>query len=169
MGRRFGRSYGRQTIIKSVGGEIRFRFDDVHTDQWAKLYEEVGLAMEDMEPVFDEFGRYMVSESIPATFKARGRPRRWALLSESYALRKFGRRRAIATLVDTGKMKWGFRHRAFPRTLRIENSRRYWMFHQLGTRKMPQRAIVQFLRQDKTKFLDIAHEHVYHEPRRRNQ
>jgi hypothetical protein len=168
---RFGRSWGRQTVVKVLGGEIKFRFDDVHADQWGKLFEEIGLAMEDMEPVFDEFGRYMVEENIPQTFAKRGRPRRWAMLSERYAMRRFGRRRAVATLVLTGKMKRSFRWKAFPRSMRIENSRRYWLYHQLGAPRahLPQRVIVQLLRQDRSKFLDIAHEHVYDEPRDRSR
>jgi len=166
VGRRpFGRSYGRQTVVKTIGGEITFRFQDVKADQWGKYLEDVGLAMEDMEPVFDEFGRYLVEENIPETFRARGRPRRWARLSESYALQRFGRRRAIATLVLSGRMKRGFRWKAFPRSMRIENSRTYWTYHQSGTRHMPQRVILQLLRQDKSKFLDIAHEHIHGEPR----
>lgn len=161
-GKKWGRTLTEQTVVKTLGGELRFRFKDVHINDFAERLEGLGLRMEDLEPVFQTFGRYLVEKQIPATFAARGRPTRWAKLSPAYAMRRFGKRDVVATLVLSGAMKRGFRFEAHKRSMRITNRRFYWSYHHLGAPEanLPKRMILVLQRQDINWFLDTVHEHL---------
>ena len=161
-GKKWGRTLTEQTIVKTLGGELRFRFKDVHLNDYAETLEGLGLRMGDLEPVFREWGSYLVEKQIPATFAARGRPKRWAKLSPAYAMRRFGGRDVVATLVLSGAMKRGFRFEAHKRSMRITNRRFYWTYHHMGAPRanLPQRLILVLLKQDINRFLTIAHDYL---------
>lgn len=156
--------WGRETVVKLVGGEIRFRFAGA-VSLWRKALGDVATSAKDLTPVFEWFGQYMVGEggfegSIMRNFAAEGRPKPWTPLSPAYAKRKRQKYGNRPILVASGAMKRGFRFEATPRTLRIWNLRDYYVYHQRGTRKMPQRQMLVLLRQDKAKLTWRLNRHL---------
>lgn len=166
--RRFGRSQGRRTVVRAVGGQVDVRFGDIDTPDIVKYFEELGLRMEDMQPVFDRYGEYIVEEHIPRQFQTQGTPNRWAPLSPKYALWKSIHFPGMPLLQRTQRMKRGFRWEAKPRSLRIINrvtagqSVRIprWRFHQDGTSKMPARQMLQISQRDNDKLLELSTEYL---------
>lgn len=158
--RKFGRTLQKLTVVRAVGAEVHFRSHDVHVDDWSRRYEELGLKLSDMGEVFSRFGKYMVQESIPATFAAKGRPKRWAILSPKYSMMRYGKTGVVASLVLSGKMRGAFKQEPHPRSMRIVNRAKYWTYHQFGTEEMPQRIIIQMLEEDEARFLKTVHEYL---------
>ncbi len=166
--RRFGRSQGRRTVIRAVGGQVVVRFGDISTDDIVKYFEDLGLRMSDMQAVFDRYGEYIVDEHIPRQFRARGTPQGWAPLSPAYARWKATHYPGMPLLERTQRMKKGFRWEAKPRSLRIINrvtagqSVRIprWRFHQDGTGKMPARKMLQITQRDNDKLLELSQEYL---------
>ena len=74
---RFGRSQGRLTVVKVAGGELVIRYGSIDKDDFATYLENIGLRMQDIKPVLDRYGEYIVNEHIPRQFEAQGTPRRW--------------------------------------------------------------------------------------------
>ena len=167
--RRFGRSQGRLTVIKVVGGEMHVRFGQPNVDDFATRLEELGLRMQDLQPVLDKFGRYLVREHIPGQFAAQGHPKRWASLSPAYARWKARHFPGRPILVRTGAMKGGFRYEARKRSLRVINrvkagqkgrGKPRWFYHQHGTGNMPARPVLQISDADRQKLSELANEYL---------
>ena len=166
---RFGRSQGRLTVVKVAGGELVVRYGSIDKDDFAAYLRDIGLRMQDIKPVLDRYGEYIVNEHIPRQFSAQGTPRRWASLSPVYARQKARQYPGRPILVRTGRMKRGFRWEARPRSLRIINRVMAgqkgrgvprWFYHQSGTRKMPARPMLQFTDADRDKLHEFAEEHL---------
>ncbi len=165
---RFGRSQGRRTILRVVGGELGYRFGNIHTDDLIEYLQDLGLRMEDLYQVFDRYGEYIVNEHIVQQFQARGTPQRWAALSPEYAKRKALQFPGMPILQRTQRMKHGFRWEAKPRSLRIINrvtaGQRVkiprWRWHQDGTSKMPARKMLQMTDKDRAKLHEFVDEYL---------
>jgi phage gpG-like protein len=149
----FGRSQGRQTVVKLVGADLKVNTGDTTTV--LERLERIGGRMRNWQPVLDEFGQYLVEQHIPRQFKAQGTPR-WAKLSARYArwkLQHYGRQ---PILIASGAMSKGFRWQATKRTLRVINQvsagqgggEPRWAYHQNGTSRMPARPMVQLTPKD---------------------
>lgn len=166
---RFGRSQGRLTVVKVAGGELVVRFGSIDKDDLAAYLQDIDLRMQDIRPVLDRYGEYIVNEHIPRQFAAQGTPRRWASLSPAYARQKARRYPGRPILVRTGRMRRGFRWEARPRSLRIINRVRAgqrgrglprWFYHQSGTEKMPARPMLQMTDKDRDKLSEFTEDHL---------
>lgn len=167
--RRFGRSQGRLTVVKVVGGEMHVRFGDIHTDDLVEYLDDLGLRMQDLQPVFDRYGEYLVREHIPGQFRRQGYPKRWAPLSTKYERWKERHYPGRPILVLTGRMRAGFRWEARPRSLRVINRVRAgqggrgqprWFYHQHGTDVMPARPMLQITDEDRDTLQAMSREHL---------
>jgi hypothetical protein len=159
---------GQKTVAKVIGAEL-----ELSSTGYAQVFindlEALGLRMQDMEPVFDLFGRYIVEQHIPRQFAAHGTPARWAPLSPEYAAWKARHFPGRPILVRSGAMRAGFTWEAHPRSLRIINrvtagqrSRTpRWVFHQEGTDHMPARPMVQISTADRTRLRQFAAQHLF--------
>jgi len=157
------------TVVKVAGGELAIRFGSIDKDDFATYLENIGLRMQDIQPVLDRYGAYIVNEHIPRQFEAQGTPRRWAPLSRAYAQQKARQYPGRPILVRTGRMKGGFRWEARARSLRIINRVMAgqrgrgvprWFYHQSGTSKMPARQMLQFTDDDREHLHQFAEEHL---------
>jgi hypothetical protein len=166
---RFGRSQGRLTVVKVAGGELVIRYGSIDKDDFAAYLKDIGLRMQDIKPVLDRYGDYIVNEHIPRQFAAQGTPRRWRGLKEPYKSWKARHYPGRPILVRTGRMRRGFRWEARPRSLRIINrvmagqrgrGRPRWHYHQEGTSKMVARPMLQFTDADRDKLHEFAEEHL---------
>jgi len=167
--RRFGRSQGRLTVVKMVAGEIHVRFGQIDTDDLVEYMQDLGLRMEDLQPVFDRYGEYLVDEHILMQFRRQGFPKRWAALSPAYARWKARHYPGKPILEATGRMRRGFRWEARPRSLRVINrvragqqrgSQPRWFYHQSGTDVMPARKMLQITDDDHEQLQEFAREHL---------
>lgn len=152
--------WGKVSRVKFVGGEIAFRFSEPGFDDWADAIGDIVKGAKDLTPVFDRFGRYMVEGSFQRNFDAGGRPSRWSPLSATYAKQKRKRYGHRPLLVASGAMRGGFRWDSGPKSLRIWNVRRYFVYHQRGTRRMPQRMMMVLQTQDKGWFTYWLNRHL---------
>lgn len=161
---RFGRSQGRRTILRVVGGEVGYRFGGIDTDDLIEYLEDLKLRMIDLQPVFERYGEYIVGDHIPNQFAAQGTPRGWAALSPAYARWKAVNFPGMPLLQRTGRMKRGFSFEARPRSLRVINrvtagqstNIPRWRFHQEGTSRMPARPMLQFTNKDRDKMHEFV-------------
>jgi len=116
------------------------------------------------EPHLKLIGLQML-KSTDKTFKAEGRPK-WADLADSTkARRRRGPRatRKIMILQDTGQLKRSMTYEIKkPSIVRWGPSRiaPYGIFHQLGTRKMPQRKFIDMYPEDKQRIKQIVGQEV---------
>ena len=166
---KFGESQGRRTVINVVGGDVHIRFASLKETDLMEHLADMGLRMEDVRPVMERFGRYLVEEHIPHQFEVRGTPRPWAGLDQEYARRKAIRFPGMPILEATRRMKKGFSHEARPRSLRITNrvkagqsagSKPRWIYHQSGTSTMPARQVLQMRQIDYQKLREFASDHL---------
>jgi phage gpG-like protein len=155
---RFGLSIprGRRTVTRSVGGLVGVRFTGIDLDDYALALRGIARRGQNMQPAFEEWGRYLVEEHVPEQFARQGTPKRWARLSPTYAAwkrRKYGN---LPILVRTGGMRAGFQWKAHPRSMQIVNLKKYWQYHQFGTRHMPARPVLQVRKQDQDRLAQIS-------------
>lgn len=164
--------FGRFTIIKLVGTEIRVNDRMPGAEDLTIQLEAMDVRIRDFREPFDDFGAHLVKNHIPRQFRRRGFPRRWAPLSPSYAAwkrRKYGN---LPLLVLTGRMKAGFRHEATKRTVRIINRVRAgqksglprYLYHQYGTEKMPARPAVQLRRKERALLSQLVERYLRKRP-----
>lgn len=165
---RFGKSAGRLTVTKFVGGTMALSFSPDVIDI-IRFLEDREARLLDLQPALNEFGEYIVNEHIPNQFKTQGTPKRWAPLSAKYKRWKDRHFPGRPILVRTGRMKAGFRWEARKKSLRIINritagqrgSRTpRWFWHQFGTGKMPARPMLQITDADRAKLVEIVEEHL---------
>lgn len=165
---RFGFSQGRKTTVKLLGADVTIR-NGIETDDFVAYLEDLGLRVNDFQPVMERFGEYLVEEHIPRQFKRRGTPKRWAPLSQAYADRKRRQYGNLPLLVLSGRMKAGFKYEATKRTLRVinrvaagqgRNKTPRWTWHQDGTDTMPARPMLQINPYDYTRLRQFAQSYV---------
>jgi len=149
-----GFSKGKKTVVKLTGCEVTIQ--ERGTQEAITYLNTLQLRAKDMRVPLSRFGAYMVDEAIPAQFKAQGTPERWAPLSKKYAAWKRAHYGNLPKLVITGAMRDAFTWEVTPRTLRIENSVKYWTYHQTGTRKMPARPPLNVRKIDRAKLNELA-------------
>lgn len=163
--------FGVDTRIKLVGGSLHFNMPGRGVKRFQERLERFGTAANNMQPAFDEFGRYMTRTSIPENFQREGTSAgQWKPLNPEYAQRK---RRAVGNLPIlvrsiSGGLKSGFRYEATKRTLQIRNIRRVngvnlFHVHQNGSRKrnIPARPMVFMGTPEQRKFRQIVQTHLY--------
>ena len=165
---KLGSSQGRRTVARVVGVDIILSDRGV-ADLMVDRLMELGLRMEDMEPVLYFFGQYLVEQHIPQQFRRRGYPARWAPLSPQYAAWKVRHFPGKPLLVRSGAMKAGFTWEARKRSMRIINrvkagqksgSKPRWTYHQEGTRTMPARQMLQVGAKERAKLRALARQHL---------
>jgi hypothetical protein len=147
-------SQGKRTVAKvvkvTVPGVVVALGSNGGAEVMGERLDHVLASVEDMEPVFELFGHYLVSDHIAKQFKVQGNPR-WAALSPRYAAWKAKHYPDRPILVRTGGMRDGFTWEAKPKSLRIVNrvkagqarsSKPRWVYHQDGTPTMPARPML---------------------------
>lgn len=148
--------------VKLLGGQLTFRFDG--TEEWLKRLDNFRTTATNMRPVYEEFGAYML-RSIDRNFEAEGRPNRWKPLAESTIRERirlgFGRG---PILQRTGTLRRGFSTQAGQTRLKILNGVPYYRFHQQDRNRnrgrLPRRAMVVLLDQDKAQFTKTFRKHI---------
>lgn len=161
MGRRQKRNP--ETRVKLVGGEIIFNLEGRGIEAWRERLAGFRTRATDLQPVFDEFGDYML-RSIQRNFQAEGRPQRWKPLAQSTLDQRIRQGYGRGPILQrTGHLKRGFRTNTSHTYLRIVNSTPYFKFHQQDRRrgqKIPRRLMVVLLDQDKAQFTQILRGHL---------
>ena len=167
MARKFGRSQGRLTVAKVLGGTVSLSFDD--TIDTIRFYEDTERRLKDLSEPLDEYGRYLVEKHIPRQFAKRGTPKRWATLSAKYAAWKAKYFPGRPLLVLSGRMKAGFRWKGKKRSMQIinrvaagqrGNKTPRWQWHQHGTSQMPARPMLQVTDKDLAELTRLIFAHV---------
>ncbi len=155
MGRRIR---NQETRVKLLGGEISFNLEGRGIEEWRGRLEGFRTRATNLQPVFDEFGRYMLG-SIRRNFEAEGRPRKWQPLAPSTIQQRtrqgYG---AGPILYRTGRLRHGFRVNTGSTFMRIVNDTPYYKYHQQDKRPgktIPRRIMVVLLDQDKAQFTRI--------------
>jgi phage gpG-like protein len=129
----------------------------------------------DFSPVLKDIGREVVSPSVAQNFESEGRPA-WAPLSPVTIARKqaAGAPRPSAILFHTGKMyEAATNHERYTvnRSMLKAYPKRgpYWIYHQKGGPRLPQRVIMMLQAEDRTKinnmFADFIRTHMVFNPR----
>lgn len=155
MGRRIR---NQETRVKLLGGEIQFNFEGRGIHEWRDRLEGFHTRATNLQPVFDEFGQYMLG-SIRRNFEAEGRPRRWPALAPSTIQQRQRQGYGAGPILQrTGRLRRGFRVHTGTAFLRIVNDTPYYKYHQHDKRrgtKIPRRIMVVLLDQDKAQFTRI--------------
>lgn len=167
--RRFGRSKGRLTTVRVLGGTVRLSFGE--PADIIRFFDRMGSNLVDLTEPLDKYGEYLVTRHIPTQFERQGFPKRWAQLSEAYRRQKERRYPGRPILVATGRMKEGFRWKARPRSMQIINRVTAgqkvkiprWFFHQFGTPHMPAREMLQVTDKDLAVLSGLVWDYVLEE------
>lgn len=160
MGRRIRNA---ETRVKLLGGEISFNLEGRGIEAWRERLEGFRTKATNLQPVFDEFGQYMLA-SINRNFQNEGRPRKWPALAPSTIQQRtrqgYG---AGPILYRTGRLQRGFRVNTGSTYMRIVNDTPYFKYHQQDKRrgkKIPRRIMVVLLDQDKAQFTRILRRYL---------
>lgn len=138
-----GGPWGRNTVVKVLGGEIHFRTVGQTPDDWLMTVNQYGARARNLTRVFDAlkpgFVRVVRSRFAregpgwarlaPSTIRSRQYPGQ-PILQQT--------RKMMGSLLGGSGMIW----RPGPRSLQYGSSVKYYPFHQLGTSKMPARTMV---------------------------
>jgi phage gpG-like protein len=166
---RYVSARGKRTVVKTLGADVVVN-DGGKANVVLQRIEDLRSRAEDMEPVLDMFGRYLVQQHIPAQFRARGKPKRWAALSPKYAAWKAKHYPGKPILQRSGAMMSGFDWETHKQSVRVVNrvrsgqkagSKPRWAYHQDGTIKMPARPMLQLTDKDYKQFRAFAHQHLF--------
>lgn len=158
--------FGRNTTVKLLGGELRINIPGRAPRLMTDRAREIIDASEDLRPVFDEFGEYML-ERIDKQFQYEGLPRRWKPLAPATIADKqrqgYGNR---GMLQRTGRLRRGFRVKSTRRTLKIINRRsvggvNLFAVHQKGTKTIPARPMLVYSRVERTRLTKLINEKVW--------
>jgi len=130
----------------------------------AKLLDLRRTQIENMTPVYNRFGDYLVKFHIPYQYEMQGRPYKWRKLSKKYAAYKKRVRPGAPILVFNGTMRAGFGYEVRGQgDLWISNTQDYARYHQTGTEKMPARKWLQLTDPDYDQLHKFAREHIMRE------
>lgn len=150
---------GQNTRIKVIGGQVTFSFTDTQFVEWRRSLEHFGDAAKNWSPVFSRFARYY-ERSIERNFAAEGRPTPWPELAPSTIEDRLRQGYGPGPILTrSGNMRRGFVFDWGPKSFRVSNRKWYWIIHQLGGEKIPQRAMVVLQPQDKAVFTRFARDH----------
>lgn len=152
-----------ETRIKLVGGELLFNIEGKGLNRWLDRLDHFATAAKDMQPVFDEFGRYMMN-SIDRNFAAEGRPDSWQPLAEATIRERIRQGYGASPILHrSGKLQRGFRMQTGKTFLRILNGVPYFQYHQQDDgkgKKLPRRIMVIMLSQDRAQLTRITNLHL---------
>ena len=145
-----GRGQGKVTVAEFVGGQAVLK-SKLDTDSVPLYFTAIGGMLDDMQPVLTLYADYLVGTHIPKQFETQGAwgGKKWAKLKPKYAawkLKNYGR---LPILVLTGKMRDSFDYTVGKRSMRIVNRRKYWVYHQFGTKHMPARPLIVITAKDR--------------------
>ncbi len=156
--------FARDTRIKLAGASLHFNFEGEETERWLARLDNFKTSAKNLQPVFDEFGQYML-RSIDRNFQSEGRPDAWKPLAPSTVRQRirlgFGGSHPI--LQRSGKLRGGFRTQTDKSFLRIVNNVPYFKYHQQDDgqgNKMPRRIMVILQQRDKAEFTRIVRKHL---------
>lgn len=158
--------FGTNTTIKLLGGELRVKIPGRTPRLYSDRAREIIDASEDLRPLFDEYGEYLL-ERIDKQFRFEGLPRRWAELKPETLADK--RRKGYGSegiLQRTGRLRRGFRLETSRRTLRIINRRsvrgvNLFRVHQHGTDTIPARRMLVYTRVERARLTKLVREKVW--------
>lgn len=126
--------------MAGAGGTV-FRLDVDGADETAFAVSRFSDSIQDYRPAWEEVGDHLKTV-VERRFDSQGPG--WAPLSPTYASWKAARYPGAPILVRTGALRgsMGSVNRAGPMSLEWGTAVRYAVFHQRGTRKMPQRKVI---------------------------
>lgn len=109
-----------------------------------KMLEEVGVELQDLSEELRDTGEFLVDFYAEEVFPSEGRAigERWMDLKNSTLAQKDKLYPNYPILTRTGSMRDSFNFHANDREMTFFNTSEYFGYHQTGTRRMPQRAIM---------------------------
>lgn len=124
--------------------------------------KRIGNGVLHLKPSMDEIGSYLTGFFSGEVFASRGgvigEP--WARLSARYAARKAKEFPGRIPLVRTGLMNRSFKKDAGQMSVLLYNSSNHFDFHQLGTSKMPARAMMKVDAARQQRIVKIIDNHI---------
>ncbi|HVB24124.1 MAG TPA: phage virion morphogenesis protein [Ktedonobacteraceae bacterium] len=104
----------------------------------------LGASLHDFSGALSLLGRQLIMFYSDTVMNSQGTAlgSRWAPLADSTQAYKSSHWPGRGPLVRTGTMQQSFTSTATPDTLFVTNTAPYFPYHQLGTRKMPQRSMI---------------------------
>lgn len=149
---------------------LQFRFEVDGEIQLRRYLDILAENISDFTVIFEKIAddfRDTMSGVFSAEGAFEGRSR-WAPLSPDYAIQKARKFPGRPILHATGKLRKslttesdGHICQITPTTLKIGTSDEKAIFHQRGTRKMPQREIVRLTQSQKSRWTRIIHTEVF--------
>lgn len=116
--------FGKNTAIKILGGTIYTNPPNGTLTHLSNRATTLRTGMNQLKPVLNDFGEYMVKKRIPAVFRKQGLPRRWKPLAPSTLEEKerlgYGSK---GILERTGRLKRSWRYKATQRTVKVFSRR----------------------------------------------
>lgn len=152
--------FGKHTVVKVVGGTLEYRFQDRKRTDFTDRLDRIGVKLTDWRPVFQQYGAYLL-RSIDRNFQAQGRPSRWKPLAPATIRERLREGYGAGPILQrSGALRRSFRFEPRPRTLRVWNTKPYFIYHQQGGEIIPQRQMVVVLRQDRGELTRLARKHT---------
>ena len=104
--------------------------------------------------------KYMKETTEGQVFNTRGGSigKKWASLSPAYRAWKASKYPGKGILQRTGKMRGNFKTKVSNTQAELSNPTKYFKYHQLGTRKMPQRVVLYVDDRREKKVIDMFSE-----------
>lgn len=160
--------WGKQTVIKFIGGELLISLSASKSAiDYQKDLEGVIARSTNMKPAMLKVGRYLLGVNL-RNFNAEGRPN-WVLLKSATIKDRerqgFGAgpilqrtRTLFRSLTEEGAPLQIFR--VFPRSFQLTSNVFYFPFHQKGTTHIPIREMMGYQKQDKSQITRIINDFV---------
>ena len=145
---------------------FELEFNVVGEEQLQRSFSRFGEDVEDASEAFREIAKDFREKLMPAQFNTQGSHggSGWPPLSPNYAAWKAKNYPGAPILVRSGLLRESLeKNNAYsivdiqPKSMNIGSRVNYAIFHQQGTRKLPQRKIIQLSEEDKTRWTKIVH------------
>jgi phage gpG-like protein len=122
----------------------------------AKL-QKMDKSFGDWTPELRQVGEFLKQFYSIAAFETEGGifGARWAALNPSYERWKRDAFPGKGILVRTGDMKKGYKYEATNNSMTLWNVSKYAIFHQTGTKRMPQRLLVSLKPKQRDEIINI--------------
>ena len=133
-------------ITKGFGYEMLIRTPKY--DGFQRVLDARATAMRNFQIPLQRWGDFLVNDHIKLQFALQGAPTPWAKLSPKYAAWKMRKWGPKPILVASGAMYAGFSATATAFSLTVKNTKKYWGYHQTGTRNMQARKMIQLVDED---------------------
>lgn len=135
-----------------INYEIQIKSDDIE-----RLINKVNNIT--FIPMLEEMGSYQ-KESVLLNFEYQGRPKKWAPLSENYRKWKLSHGYTDRILILHGRLRQSINKKVYTDMVKIYSGVKYGVYHQTGTRKMPQRPFLVVQKDDVKVLTKIANNYI---------